>query len=146
MPRLDSSKIMAGFRGAFFWDNGDQMGECRSWGVTRTQNNSDEGTLDDPVDHPVQQSLAYGLTFSVIRIHDEIQQKILAADRAAQTPWFRFIGEVRRPDGGIGRYVIDRVTPDGSSQLFGMERGNTYRSDYTWRADGIPDVDSALAA
>jgi hypothetical protein len=143
MPPVDPGALIAGFRGRFFWETGEQMGECKSWEVIQNTTTTDEGMLDSAITVPVFQSASFTLNFSVLTVSDRIPMRMLTALRARAQLWLRFVGEIETPE-GVARYVVDRVTPDGNQRLFYAEQGQTITRDHAWKVAAIPDVPAPL--
>lgn len=142
---VDPTLLIAGFRGAFYWD-GQPFGACSTWEIQENYSNSDTQPVGVIAPIPVLQSVTFTLTFTEITIDDALPQERLRQLKSISQPNFRFVGEVFRPDGSVGRYICDKCVPDGSFRLAAVNPGDTMTRDHSYRVLEVPDIDAALGA
>lgn len=146
MPQIDPTLLIAGFRGRFFFGDGTPFGAISTWQVNENYSNAQTQPVDHIVPINVLQSVGFTLAFTEITIDDTLPVQRLQALRERRQLNLRFIGEVERPDGNIGRYVCNSCVYDGQQGLAGANPGNTMTRDVSMVLNEVPDIASALGA
>lgn len=136
--------LIAGFRGKFYLGDGTPFAAISSWELTENYSNSDTQPVGSMVGIAVTQVVTFTLNFTEITIEDSLPVARLNAVRTNSQIDLRFIGEVERPDGKIGRYVANHCVPDGNFRTAGANPGDTMTRDHSYRVNEIPDIASAL--
>jgi hypothetical protein len=142
---VDPTLLIAGFRGAFYWE-GQPFGAVTDWGIQENWTNSDTQPQGVIAPIPVTQSVSFTLNFTEITIDDTLPATRLRALREGRIPVFRFVGEVYRPDGSVGRYVCNACVPDGTQDLIRAAPGDTMTRAHSYRIMEVPDIDAVLGA
>lgn len=136
----DIQKIAEGFRGRFYW-NGQKVGTCTRWAVTRTARRDDIEVLDDDMQFSKLSSVAYALAFDELSISDRLPKALIDADNAGDDIPFSFIGEQERGDGAISRWVANQAYSDGDLELGGAQTGRAKTRTFSFRMNQRPILD-----
>ena len=148
MPQpVDPGLLIAGFRGAMYHYDGSRWASCTSWELSMSWTNTDEQPLGTIVPMAVTQSVTFSLAVSELTIDDNIPAAMLRGIQDPSQPYvpnFRFIGEVWRPDGTVGRYLMDSCVPDGTNRLAAATPGTTMTRDLTFRVNSPPDLSGLM--
>jgi len=148
MPQpVNPGLLIAGFRGRMYMYDGSVWGSCTGWEVTMNWTSTDEHPLGTIVPMAVTQSVTFELTVSELTIDDNVPASMLRGIQDPMMPYiptYRFIGEIRRPDGETATYTFDKCVPDGSNRLANATPGESMNREYTFRINNPPDLSDML--
>jgi hypothetical protein len=141
---FDPGLMIAGHQGAFFFEDGTPMGDCRSFEVTIGFETTDERVMGEDTVYASEQGHTYELRFTRLHIDDNLPTQLLSNIRQGRRTVLSFMGEIHRPDGAVGQYIMAMAVPTGTHRLVGMEPGTTSTREHTWRLNRRPEIQQAL--
>ena len=143
---IDPRKLIAGFQGALFREDGSRWASCTSWELTASINTDDVQPLGQFFIISVPQGATMELTVNEAVIDDEVARRVLDDLAASTVPSFRFIGERYTNDGRTSTVVMDDCVPSGTITIAGITTGSTATRELTFRVGRAPGSEGLLAA
>jgi hypothetical protein len=134
---LDPRRLIAGFQGALFLEDGSRWASCTAWNLSASVNTDDVQPLGQFFIMSVPQGATMELSVSEAVIDDNIPRRVLEELAQSRVPAFRFIGERYRNDGTTATTVMDDCVPSGTIPIAGISSGSTATRDLTFRVGRV---------
>jgi hypothetical protein len=134
---IDPRRLIAGFQGALFFEDGGRWASCTGWNLSASVNTDDQQPLGQFFIITVPQGATMELSVSEAVIDDNIPRRVLDELAQSRVPAFRFIGERYRNDGGTSTVVMDDCVPSGTIPIAGVTSGSTVTRDLTFRVGRV---------
>lgn len=149
---LDTRNVMTGKDGQLYVtdETGKQylMAEVDSFQAQINFTNTDIQPVGSYQSISVPVSYTVTLTVSEIVIRDDVMLKpIFTSLKSKKTPYFEFAGKVQNPQSKkYTREVFRDCIPDGSLDLMNFKPGEVVKRQWSFRVNGIPELQHYINA
>ncbi|MFZ7103375.1 MAG: hypothetical protein ACOWWO_12070 [Peptococcaceae bacterium] len=144
-PQLDLRKILRGFDGELYSEDGDFLAEVNTFQVQANVTNADYQPAGSPLSVAIMQSYTLTLTLTETVVRDAVLlQKFLDAIRSGQQPVFGFQGKLKGHDDTVSRQIFRSCVPDGAIDLLNVKPGEIINRAWSFRINEPPELQELL--
>ncbi|MCL6597941.1 MAG: phage tail tube protein [Alicyclobacillus macrosporangiidus] len=143
---LDTRKVIPGFRGKLYDDQGNFLAQVPRWQLQIAVTNTNYQPAGQAQEVGIMQSYHVTLTFTETHVTDDLIAALINALKNNQQPSFGFQGVIERPDGSTGRYVCRSCVPQGNIDVANVQPGQLLERAWNFDVNEPVDLQSLLTA